>query len=512
MTQFYPPESSGFHQVEELLAQETKISAEPPTSERLTLHDTFDWRLYNNALAFIQIGAHYTLHNWNRQNTVDQCTFNEAPQFVWDLPPGLLRTTLLPIIGVRALLPRLDINRQQHGYRILNEDEKTVARITLETYYALQQAPDEPLLYVVLLDSVRGYAKETEHVRQILQAAGFRESDAPMAPGLLAAAGITPGSYTVKLNINLRPDMQAQTAVTLILRSQLQIMKMNEKYIKQDIDTEFLHDYRVAVRRTRSALSQIKAVFPEAPTQRFRQDFKFIGAFSNQLRDLDVYLLAEEEYKSQLPEFLQDDIHPLFEYLAEKRAEAQQAVAAGLESAEYRRIIQEWEHFLEEGNDERETAVKATLPILELAQQRIHKHYRRVIKKGHRILKDNRDEHLHSLRIECKKLRYLIEFFASLFPPEKIDQIVRQLKQLQSNLGDFNDYTVQETYLLHVAREMPIRGQPSRDALIAIGCLVGELHRKREAVKSEFAAAFSSFANKENEALVTELFTPRRKK
>jgi CHAD domain-containing protein len=512
MTQFYPPESKSFQQVEELLAHETKISAETPIKERLTLYDTFDWRLYENALAIIQIGELYSLHNWNRQKTIDQCILSETPQFVWDLPPGLLRATLAPLIGVRALLPRTTLYRQKIVYRVLNEDEKTVALVTLEIYDAHKEAEAEPLLHVVSVDAVRGYAKEAEQVCRIFAEAGFRERDAPIVPALLAAAGVTPGGYSIKLNIGLRPDMQAKTAANLILRSQLQIMKMNEEYIKQDIDTEFLHDYRVAVRRTRSALGQIKAVFPEAPTQRFKQDFKFIGAFSNQLRDLDVYLLAEEEYKSQLPEFLQDDIHPLFEYLAEKRAEAQQAVAAGLESAEYLRIMQDWEHFLEKEDDEGETAVNAALPVLELAQQRIHKHYRRIIKKGRRILKDNRDENLHSLRIECKKLRYLIEFFASLFPPEKIDQIVRQLKQLQNNLGNFNDYDVQETYLLHVAREMPMHGQPSRDALIAIGCLVGDLHQKREAVKSEFAAAFSSFANKENEALVTELFTPRRKK
>ena len=47
-----------------------------------------------------------------------------------------------------------------------------------------------------------------------------------------------------------------------ILRHTLAVMRANEEGIKADWDTEFLHDYRTAVRRTRSALSQIPGIFP----------------------------------------------------------------------------------------------------------------------------------------------------------------------------------------------------------------------------------------------------------
>ena len=44
----------------------------------------------------------------------------------------------------------------------------------------------------------------------------------------------------------------------------LQTLRINEDGVRKDLDSEFLHDFRVAVRRTRSALSQIKGVFPAA--------------------------------------------------------------------------------------------------------------------------------------------------------------------------------------------------------------------------------------------------------
>jgi CHAD domain-containing protein len=405
-----------------------------------------------------------------------------------------------------------DVYRQETRYNILNEDEKTVARLILEEIHPRRNEDRSSLLSLLTIQPVRGYTKEEMALFNLCLENQFEPCDGEIVPRTLIAVEHNPGSYSAKLTIDLNPTMRADTATNIILRYMLQIMKMNENHIKQDVDTEFLHDFRVAVRRTRSALSQVKSVFPEEDTERFKEDFKFIGKLSNQLRDLDVYLLAEEDYKAQLPDFLKEDIHPMFEYLQSKRAEALQTVITGLESDEYQHIIQDWEQFLEEPPREDETAVNAAIPILILAKQRIYKRYKRIIHTGNIILVDNKDEFLHDLRIECKKLRYLMEFFASLFPPEEISRLIRQLKDLQSNLGDFNDFCVQEEYLLHVGREMPLRTKAARDALIAIGCLVGTLHQRREQVKSEFGDTFKHFAAKENKALFTELFDPKKDK
>ena len=111
--------------------------------------------------------------------------------------------------------------------------------------------------------------------------------------------------------------MHSDEATKIILRSLFLVIKTNEVYISKDLDTEFLHDYRVAIRRTRSALGQIKNVFPKETTSRFKKDFSFLGKLSNQLRDLDVYLLKKDAYKAMLPSILRDDIDPLFDYLTQ---------------------------------------------------------------------------------------------------------------------------------------------------------------------------------------------------
>ncbi len=509
MNQFILPADFDAHTLVELLKNETAVSPQESIIEQWSLYDTFDWRLYNKSLSLLRVGRRFTLQTLATGTTAVQLELDEPPQFVWDIPHSPLRTKLAPIVSMRALMLLANITQKTTNHRILNKDDKTIAWVNLASYHTPQES-DLPLLQLVTVQPVRGYNKAEARLAEQFKAQQFKENDGAVIPLLLLACGYNPGSYSAKLNVELKPDMRADTATNMILRYLLQIMKMNERYIKQDVDTEFLHDYRVSVRRTRSALSQVKAVFPEAQTARFKQDFKFIGQLSNQLRDLDVYLLAENDYKAKLPRFLQDDIQPLFAYLQSKRQGALQAVVDGLESAEYKRIMQDWELFLEEPTQDDETAVNAAMPILKLAQKRIYKRHQRIIKNGSVILVDNRDELLHDLRLECKKLRYLMEFFATLFPPEKVSLLVRQLKQLQDNLGDFNDYCVQEKYLLHVAREMPMRGKASRDALIAIGCLVGTLHQQREQVKSEFANAFNQFASPPNEALFTELFAPQK--
>ena len=52
-------------------------------------------------------------------------------------------------------------------------------------------------------------------------------------------------------------------------------------------------------------------------------------------------------------------------------------------------------------------------------------------------------EALHDLRKKGKELRYLLEFFAGLYPAEVVKPMVKTLKALQDTLGRFQDREVQ---------------------------------------------------------------------
>ena len=293
------------------------------------------------------------------------------------------------------------------------------------------------------------------------------------------------------------------------MRQLLDTMRANMDGIRHDIDTEFLHDFRVAVRRTRSALSQVKQVFPERTARHFSQEFRFLGQATNALRDLDVYLLAEPEYRSLLPDALQDDIAPLFEYLRSQRSQAHADVVQVLDSAATIQMLSDWDTLLnlESTSANSASAMNAAVPIHILSQQRIYGRYAHILKKGRPLLKNAEDEKLHSLRIACKKLRYLLEFFASLYPEDDVQRLISDLRRLQDNLGEFNDLSVQQAYLVAVAQELSHDDVRTAPALVATGALVEKLASLQLEVKGEFADRFRAFASKQNQALYRELFT-----
>ena len=168
--------------------------------------------------------------------------------------------------------------------------------------------------------------------------------------------------------------------------------------------------------------------------------------------------------------------------------------------------MQDWETFLNEPQNGPVPEPDAERPVFDLARKRIYKQYKDIVKTGNQILEKGDDEMLHHLRIQCKKLRYLIQFFTNLFPPKKINLWVEQLKKLQDRLGDYNDLSVQVEYLYVVAENLPSNRSQMKKTLVAIGSLIDKLDTKRQAEKESFAKTFTRFSSSQNQMLFQELF------
>jgi CHAD domain-containing protein len=510
---FNLPDGYKEHQLISELADQYAIKKEPAVSESFAIYDTFDWRLFNKSLILYGSGNKLFLRKPAKSEILHTIEITSLPVFIWDFPAGKLKKQLVPIIKMRALLKLVEVHCRSTTYRILNRNEKTVTRLAYEEILPSREKDAPALAAHLWVKPVKGYPKYSQNLAKRFEEAGFTISKKEdIYFKALEVVDKKPGSYSAKLNIQLDPDMRSDDATRVILHFLLQVMRINEVNIEKDLDTEFLHDFRVAIRRTRSALGQIKNVFPMGTTNRFKKDFAFVGKLSNQLRDLDVYLLKEDTYKAMLPPVLRNDIDPLFEYLRQNRSKEFQNVLNGLRSKKYATILHDWETFLNEPREDSATASNVELPIIDLARNRIYKKYRSVVKAGNLIIKNTEDEMLHVLRIQCKKLRYLMEFFSSLFPRKKISVLIEQLKKLQDNLGDFNDLCVQQEYLLNITKKLPTTPQQKKNTLVAIGSLIGTLDRERQTVKDAFANTFTDFASPKNQELFRELFTLSRGK
>nr|MDJ0861140.1 CHAD domain-containing protein [Gammaproteobacteria bacterium] len=115
-------------------------------------------------------------------------------------------------------------------------------------------------------------------------------------------------------------------------------------------------------------------------------------------------------------------------------------------------------------------------------------------------------EDLHELRKTCKKLRYLMEFFQNLYPPKEIKALIKALKVLQDNLGDFQDLEVQALNLTHFSEQMVDEGTVPPQTLMAMGMLVDGLSRRQHQAREEFAARFGQFAAEDIRSQFQTLF------
>ncbi|MDE0528844.1 MAG: CHAD domain-containing protein [Truepera sp.] len=475
------------------------------SSGTLTLFDTFDWRLFRKSLALCRRDRELGLYPLSALDSLARQTVSGEPRFAGDIPAGDLRAALEPVVAPRALLVVAQVRADRTHYRVLNRDRKTVLRLMVETLTAAE-GPPAWLATHLWLEPVRGYSKAAKRLVRRLQESGLHGAD-PKArySRIFAGAARRPGGYDPKPRVRLDPASPAGEATRAVLRSLFEVMTCNLPHILADIDSEFLHDFRVSIRRTRVVLSQLRGVFADEPVERFKRQFSDLGRLTGELRDLDVYLLNESGYRSLLPESLRGDIAPFFDHLRAARRRALGEVGCGLTSQRYRDLAADWEAFLGAPQDAPQ-AGRATEAVVGESIIRLHNKMQRACR---RILKRGDDERVHALRIDGKKLRYLMELFASLYPRRELNSFVRELRGLQDSLGSFHDLQVQESYLLGVAAELPVEDGAGRRALLAVGSLVDRLGERRRQVKTEFAGALAAFAAPANRQLAQRLFAPR---
>jgi CHAD domain-containing protein len=99
----------------------------------------------------------------------------------------------------------------------------------------------------------------------------------------------------------------------------------------------------------------------------------------------------------------------------------------------------------------------------------------------------------------------MMEFFQSLYPKPAIRELIKALKVILDNLGEFQDLEVQAHSLETFGSEMLKEGAPA-SALMAMGVLVGSLFERQARAREEFVKLFSAFSSKENQQAFHKLF------
>ena len=464
---------------------------------RETFLDTFDWRLYDDGRVLCLVdgssGMQLVLQSLDGE-LLHRCRVDAIPRFVGDIPAGPLRDLVSGSTKVRCLLPVAHLDTRRTTVCL---DDESVARLVLEhgTVRDPEQAGKSGRLPAILqMIPVRGCGTRGEDLARYLEdERGLLPVEPCRLTRALRATGRRPGGRSSRFRLRLSPSEPAPRATARVFRKLFDTMRLVEDGVRADLDTEFLHDFRVSIRRTRSALGQLRTVLPVTERKRFGAEFSAIGRATNALRDLDVYLLNMPQYRALLPAGDAKELGTLERFLERRRAAELQRVVKTLDARRYKVLLRDWERFLDElATDSREGAPPVPT-ILDIASERIRAAHQRVLRRGRKIGADSPAVRLHRLRIDCKKLRYLLEFFAGLFDEATVKSLVKKLKRLQDNLGRFNDLDVQQHTLEHLSGELAEAGLTTASSRRALGQLVATLGRFQKEERGRFDDCFARF-------------------
>ena len=488
------------------LRQRWTVAPEAPARVRRAYLDTADWRLFraghtleadgpiassNGAVPHVSL----TLRDETGGAVVGPTEMTPAPAFAPDLPAGPAWEDVAAAIGDRCLFPQAEMETRIHRYAIRNADDKTTARVALEHH-----APGGGrVLRLVSVVPLRGYEATAARIVKELSTSGLVELDAPVLVLAREKLGQSPPGRVLGPGVELDPGMPAGRAVGAVLGRLREQMLSHEDGVRAQLDHEFLHEWRVALRRARSIVRQMPGVLPPDELGFLGAELGWLGGVTSPIRDLDVYLdeLAPER---------DGELTPLVSYLTDRRASAQGDLVEALDSDRFSRLLEAWEA-LEEADPDPASAPEAVRPAADVAGRVIARAHRRVLRRGAAIGPDTPPEALHNLRKRAKELRYLLECFQTLYPADERAAVVRELKALQDNLGEYQDCQVQAATLRTMAADLFDARTAPASTLMAMGRLADGLDQRQSRARDEFEGRFRRFsspANRKRFASLTE--------
>ena len=323
-----------------------------------------------------------------------------------------------------------------------------------------------------------------------LQAAGL---SAPRAPQQSWPLRETP--YVRRLHE--QELSAADPAVHLAYRcliEQFEEMLGQEPKAWEGLDPEGVHQMRVCTRRLRAAFRAFRDVLPANAVRSFNREFKWVAAVLGRVRDLDVYRDNLDHYAAEVAAADAAHAGDYERHLDDQWRRARRRLVACLTSRRYERLKDRFARFLMRGPSRRAMKAFGGVTIAEAAQQLIGRRYKALRRDGRAINTGSPSESLHAVRIQCKRLRYLFEFFAPIYGGELKPEIKR-LRKLQDVLGEFQDACVATEQLRQYAEGVPMRTR-NRGQLIALGQLISGQNRQAAIRRADFPRAWRKFDRK----------------
>jgi CHAD domain-containing protein len=222
--------------------------------------------------------------------------------------------------------------------------------------------------------------------------------------------------------------------------------------VRTRTDAESIHDLRVAARRFHAAALLFKESVSPSVLNECERHVRRIRKSSGAVRDGDVQISSVVSLqKKRLPRRFHPGLHRLALRLSQRREKRIRRIVAALDAFEKSGIVSRMNTTLSVRTMVR-SAVRP-LPLRQRAAGEITAHLERLLRYEQFVKQPTAAAELHAMRIEAKRLRYVMEIFAPVYGG-KLKPFIRTIRSIQDALGEMHDCDVWiETVPLFLEKE-----------------------------------------------------------
>ena len=254
-----------------------------------------------------------------------------------------------------------------------------------------------------------------------------------------AAARAKPAARRNALPGRLSPGMACDTAFRIIARRHLDAVLAQHDGTCHG-DPEALHQIRIALTHLRTAIRFFSPMVDDTHRPHVWAELKWLNGQLGMVRDLDV---AIERVVAESGDELA--VIAELQHWDEKRAESHRLLARALQSARYRRLVEETSAWIESGpwstRRSKEAFRLRRCSLADHATARLTEWEETLLRKARKLRKLDVEKR-HRLRLLNKRLTYSIESLTDLFDDDTLTKqksILKQLRKAQRSLGQLND-------------------------------------------------------------------------
>ena len=263
-------------------------------------------------------------------------------------PSGPFRAVSRAALEDRALLPLMTVDAERS--RLVQRDRRRKATVTVDVYSSCAVAGDDAIGLPGTIAEVTespGHGGDRDAVCATLESIGLTLGEGDLLTLAATAAGVDLRGRRTSPTVPLDPHEPAIEGLRRVLRNLADTVELNRPGAVDAVDPEFLHELRVAVRRTRSLLACGRGILPDVVRDQFREEFGWLGERTGPARDLDVYLLEWDSYVEPLPTGAAGTLRPVLAGDRGSPMASYEQLARDLRSKRYTALMSDWYRWLD---------------------------------------------------------------------------------------------------------------------------------------------------------------------